>query len=112
MTTTASEVYADVVLYKLNIFQSWTFLIKIYNILKNNILTCSCWASVERWLLWRYASRSSLLYNGFRYTIELPLQPYKIQLYTFWVQGLAFFLPWFPNYYAHKSRIIINDSHA
>ena len=38
MTTTASEVYADVVLlYKLNIFQSWTFLIKIYNILKNNI---------------------------------------------------------------------------
>ena len=43
MTTTASEVYADVVLlYKLNIFQSWTFLIKIYNILKNNILTCSC----------------------------------------------------------------------
>ena len=48
MTTTASEVYADVVLlYKLNIFQSQTFLIKIYIILKNNILTCSCWASVE-----------------------------------------------------------------
>ena len=38
-----------------------------------------------------YASRLSLLYSGFRYTIELPLQPYKIQLYTFWVQGLAFF---------------------
>ena len=36
MTTTASEVYADVVLlYKLNIFQSPTFLIKIYDILKN-----------------------------------------------------------------------------
>ena len=34
MTTTASEVYADgVLLYKLNIFQSRTFLIKIYNIL-------------------------------------------------------------------------------
>ena len=48
MTTTASEVYSDVVLlYKLNIFQSPTFLIKIYNILKNNILTCSCLASVE-----------------------------------------------------------------
>ena len=79
MTTTASEVYADVeLLYKLNIFQSWTFLIKMYNILKNNILTCSCWASVENWLLWRYASRSSLLYSGFKYTIELPLQPYKI----------------------------------
>ena len=92
MTTTASEVYADVVLlYKLNIFQSWTFLIKIYNILKNNILTLSCWASVESWLLWRYASRSGLLYSGFRYTIELPLQPYEIQLYTFRVQGLAFF---------------------
>ena len=31
MTTTASEVYADVVLlYELNIFQSRTFLIKIY----------------------------------------------------------------------------------
>ena len=74
------------------------FLITINNILKNNILTCSCWASVESWLLWRYASRSSLLYSGFRYTIELPLQPYKIQLYTFWVQGLAFFLPWFPDY--------------
>ena len=99
MTTTTSEVYADVVLlYKLNFFQSWTFLIKIYNILKNNILTWSCWASVESWLLWRYASRSSLLYSGFRYTIELPLQPYKIQLYTFRVQGLAFFLPWFPDY--------------
>ena len=100
MTTTASEVYADaVLLYKLNIFQSRTFLIEIYDILKNNIFTCSCWASVESWLLWRYASRSSLLYSGFRYTIELPLQPYKIQLYTFRVQGLAFFLPWFPDYY-------------
>ena len=99
MTTTASEVYADVVLlHKLNIFQSWTFFDKIYNILKINILTCSCWASVESWLLWRYASRSSLLYSGFRYTIALPLQPYKIQLYTFRVQGLAFFLPWFPGY--------------
>ena len=99
MTTTASKVYADVVLlYKLNIFQSWTFLIKIYNILKNNIFTCSCWASVESWLLLPYASRSSLLYSVFRYTIELPLQPYKIQLYTFRVQGLAFFLPWFPDY--------------
>ena len=98
MTTTASEVYADVVLlYKLIIFQSLTFLIKIYNILKNNILTWSCWASVESWLLWRYASQSSLLYSGFRYTTELPLQQYEIQLYTFWVQGLAFFLPWFPD---------------
>ena len=48
MTATASEVYAGVVLlYKLNTFQSPTFLIKIYDILKNNILTCSCWASVE-----------------------------------------------------------------
>ena len=48
ITTTASDVYAVVVLlYKLNILQSRTFLIKIYDILKNNILTCSCWASVE-----------------------------------------------------------------
>ena len=100
MTTTTSKVYADgVLLYKLNIFQSWTFLIKIYNILKNNIFTFSCWASVESSLLLRYASRSSLLYSGFRYTIELPLQPYKIQLYTVRVQGLAFFIPWFPDYY-------------
>ena len=39
MTTTASGVYSDVVLlYKLNIFQSGAFLIKIYDILKNNIL--------------------------------------------------------------------------
>ena len=109
MATIASEVYADVVLlYKLNIFQSWTFLIKIYNILKNNIFTCSCWASVESWLLWPYASRSSLLYSGFRYTIELPLQPYKIQLYTFRVQGLAFFLPWFPDYIQkpYKAKIV------
>ena len=52
---------------------------------------CSCWASVESWLLWQNASRSSLLYSGFRYTIELPLQLYKIQLYTFRMQGLAFF---------------------
>ena len=48
ITNTASEVYSGVVLlYKLNIFQSRTFLIKIYDILRNNILTCSCWASVE-----------------------------------------------------------------
>ena len=106
MTTTASEVYTDVVLLcKLNIFQSRTFLIKIYDILKKNILTCSCWASVESWLLWRNASRSSLLYSGFRCIIELPLQPYKIQLYTFRVQGLAFFLLWFPDY---VSPIYIN----
>ena len=58
MTTTASEVYADVVLlYELNIFQSRTFLIKIY-IFKNNILTCSCWASVESWLHWRVQCKS------------------------------------------------------
>ena len=82
-------------------FNPELFLIKIYNILKNNIFTCPCWASVESLLLLRYASRSSLLYSGFRYTIELPLQPYKIQLITFRVQGLAFFLPWFPDY---KSR--------
>ena len=106
MTTTASEVYSDVViLYKLKIFQSWTFLIKIYNILKNNILTCSCWASVESWLLWCYASRSSLLHSGFRYTIELPLQPYKIQLYTFRVQGLTFFLPWIPDFVLIEWRL-------
>ena len=78
-------------------FNPELFLIKIYNILKNNILTCSCWASVESLLPWHYASRSSLLYSGFRYTIELPLQPCKIQLYTFRVQGLAFFLHWFPD---------------
>ena len=29
---------------------------------------------------------------------RISLKPYKIQLYTFWVQGLAFFLPWFPDY--------------
>ena len=35
MTSTASEVYSDaVLLYKLNIFQSRTFSIKIYGILK------------------------------------------------------------------------------
>ena len=39
---------ADVVLlYTLNIFYSRFFFIKIYDILKNNILTCSYWASVE-----------------------------------------------------------------
>ena len=46
---------------------------------------------VKSWLLWRYANWSNLLYSGFRYTIELPFQPYKMQLYTFRVQGLAFF---------------------
>ena len=70
-------------------------------------MTCSCWASVESWLLWRYASRSSLLYSGFRYTIELPLQPYKIQLYTFRVWGLAFFLPWFPDYIQLTNKHIL-----
>ena len=71
MTTTASGVYTDVgVMYKPNIFQSRSFLIKIDDILKNNIFTCSCWATVENGLLWRCASRSSLLYSGFRYTIK------------------------------------------
>ena len=37
MTTTASEVYANVLLYKLNISQSQTFLIKIYVIFENNV---------------------------------------------------------------------------
>ena len=48
MTTIVSGVYADVVLlYKPDIFQSLFFWIKIYDILKNDISTCSCWASVE-----------------------------------------------------------------
>ena len=33
MTTTASQIYADVILlYKLNVFQSQSFLIEIYDI--------------------------------------------------------------------------------
>ena len=92
-------------------FNPELFLIKIYDILKNNILTCSLLASVESWLLWHYASRSSLLYSGFKYTIELPLQPYKIHLYTFRVQGLAFFLPWFPDYtFRYLDDILNNDN--
>ena len=35
------------------------------------------------------------------------MQPYKIQLYTFWVQGLAFFLPWFPDYAAFNVQLKI-----
>ena len=98
MTTTASGVYTDVsVLYKPNIFNFLSFFIKIYDILKNNILTCFCWSTIKNGLLLCCASQSNLLYSGFRYIIELPLQPYKTQLYTFSVQGLAFFLPWFPN---------------
>ena len=38
-----------------------------------------------------------MLYSGFRYTIQLPLQPYQIQLYTFGVQVLAFSLPLYPD---------------
>ena len=75
-----------------------SFLLKIYDILKINSFTCCCCASVENGLLRFYASRSSLLYSCFRYTIELRLQPYQMQLYTFRMQGLAFFLPWFPDY--------------
>ena len=97
MTTIAFGVFANVVLlYKLNVLQSRFFFIKIYDILKNDVSTCFCWASVENWLHWCNASRSSLLYSGFRYTIELPLQPYQIQLYTFRVQGFPHFLSWFP----------------
>ena len=48
MTSIAFGVYADVVLLnKLNIFQYRFFSTKIYDILKNDIFTCSCWASVE-----------------------------------------------------------------
>ena len=80
LITTASEVYTDFISI---LFHSKSFLIKLKDILKNNILTCSCWASIENGLLRSYASQLSLLYSGFRYTIERPLQPYKIQLYTF-----------------------------
>ena len=111
MTTTVSVVYTDVgVLHKPNFFQSRSFLIKIYDVLKINIFKCSCWASVENGLLWRRASRSSLLYSGFRHTIELLLQPYKIQLYTFRVQELIFFLPWFPDYYLTLNSNVDQDT--
>ena len=75
-----------------NISRSRSFLIKINDILKNNIL-----ASIVNRLLWCSASRSSLLYSSFRYAIKLLSQPYKIQLYNFRVQRLAFFLTWFPD---------------
>ena len=79
ITTTFSQVYTDVVvLYKPTIFQFRSFLIKLYDILKINIFTCPCWAYVENGLVRRCASRSSLLYSVFRYTLELPLQPNKI----------------------------------
>ena len=58
-------------------FQSRSLFIEIFDILKIKVFTCSFWASVENGLLWRYASQSSLLYIGFRYIIELPLQPYQ-----------------------------------
>ena len=81
MTTTAPGFYTDVILlHKLNIFPP-----HIYDILKNNIFICSCWGTIENGLLWRYAIRSSLPYSCCKYIIELPLQPYKIQMYTFWV---------------------------
>ena len=78
-------------------------LLKYMTFLKNDISTCSCWASVENGLLWRNASRPSLLYSCFRYTKELPLQPLTIQLYTFRVHGFASFLPWFPDYKKYLS---------
>ena len=99
MTTTASGICTDVgVLYKPIIFKSRYILIKIYDILKIKIYTCSCWASVENGLLWRCVSWSSLLNSGFWYTLELHLKPYNIKLYTFQVKGLAFLLTWFPDY--------------
>ena len=59
MTTTLSVVYTDAgVSYKPNIFQFRSFFDKIYDILKINTFTCSCWASVEKELLWRCVSRS------------------------------------------------------
>ena len=82
MTITASGVYMDVgILYQQNIFQSRSFFYKIVDILINLISTCSYWASKENGLPWRCASRSSLLYSGFRYTIELPLQPQNPVVY-------------------------------
>ena len=51
MATTASVAYADVLLYKFNIFQSRYFLIKMYDIFKNSIFRCYCWASVNNELL-------------------------------------------------------------
>ena len=50
-------------------FQSQSFLIKTYDILKTNIFTCSCWATVENGLLCSGASGSSLLYSGLGYML-------------------------------------------
>ena len=94
MTTTASDVYADIVLlYELNIFSVPIFFDK--NIWQFEKLYFHMFLLGFRRKI--SASRPSLLYGDFRYTVELLLQPYQIQLYTFRVQGLAFFLPWFPD---------------
>ena len=63
-------------------FNLQLFLIKIYDILKNNILTCSCWDSIESWLLWRYSSRLSLLYSGFRYSIAVYLSGARVSIFS------------------------------
>ena len=61
--------------------------------------------SEEYRLPWCCASQLSMLYSGLIYTITLHLEPYNAQLYTFWVQAQAFFLPWTPDYnlkYSYK----------
>ena len=64
------------------------------DLLNNDICTCSCWASVENWLLWRYASHSSLLYGGFRHLSNHT----KFSCIPFGCKGWHFFYLGSPTY--------------
>ena len=110
MTTTASGVYAGVILlYALNIFQCRSFLDKNNYITfwKIPFVTCSCWASIENWLLWRSASR-----QWFQITIEIPLPTIQNPAVYLLVQMLASFLPWFPDYWIHIYAVYLKSCYS
>ena len=82
MITTASE--------ELNNFSFPIFFDKNKGHYDNNILTCSCWASLENGLLWGYCKSIESAIQWFQIHHRMTFPTIPIQLYTFWVQGLTY----------------------
>ena len=78
-------------------FNPELFFIKIYEILKIKFFDMFLLGFRRKMTALTYCKSIESAIQSFQIHIELPLQPYKIQLYTFRVQYLAFFLPWFPD---------------
>ena len=61
----------------------------------------------RKWTALAFCKSFESAIQWFQIHHELPLQPYKIQLYTFRVQELAIVLSWFPDYIGLCSKLLI-----